>query len=80
MHLAGRAKGRHVAEEFPGDLQRERMQRTELPAVERLPRGVAQFVEVAQLRHLDEILRMAEQIDDRDDLDPDARGGVHQTC
>src|SRR5208283_1015172 len=78
VHLAGRAKRRQVAQESPGDLQRARMQRTELPAVERPSRGVTQFVEVAQLRHLDEILGVAEQIDDRDDLDPDARGGGHQ--
>src|ERR1035437_3374127 len=78
MDLARGAKRSHVAEERLGNLKGARMQRAELTAFERRAVGGAEFVEVAQLRSLDEVLGMSEQIDDRDDPDTSARGGINQ--
>src|SRR5664280_3216882 len=54
------------------------MSRTDLPVRERTARGVAEFVQVAQLRSLDEILRVTEQIDDWHHLDSRAQGRSNQ--
>jgi hypothetical protein len=53
------------------------MSRSSASAISRV-RGCAEFVEVAQLRSFDEVLGMAEQIDDRYDPDASACGGINQ--
>ena len=78
VHLPGRAERRHVAQEFPGDLRRARMQGADLAAFARPAGSVAQFVQVAQSGHLDEILGVSEQVDDGHDAEAGGGRRVHE--
>ncbi len=75
MDFARSAKGRHVAEELVGDFEGARVERAELAAFERGTVGRAEFVEVAQAGRFYEVLGVAEEIDDGDDLEAGAGGG-----
>ena len=78
VDLARGAKRRHVAQQFFRNPQQARVQRADLAAGERRAILRAQLVEFAQLRHLDQVLGVAEQVDDGHNLDAHARGGVHE--
>ena len=63
---------------MPGDFRQARVQGTDLPADERVATRIPQFVEVAQVGMLDQVLGVPEQIDDRHHTDAIAGGTEHQ--
>ena len=75
MDFARGAEGRHVAQKFVGDFEGARVERTNLAAFERGAVGRTEFVEVAQLRGFYQVLGVAEEVDDGDDLDSGVGGG-----
>ena len=69
VDLPGGAEGRDVAQERVGHLEDPRVERAHLAALERRTVGSPQLVQVAQLRHLDQVLGVPEEVDDRNDAD-----------
>jgi hypothetical protein len=72
------AERRGVAYQFFGDAEEIRVQRADLAARERGAVGCAKFVQIAKRGDLDEVLCVAEEIDDGDRADAVARGGVDE--
>jgi len=78
VYESGGAEGRDVAQEFLRDFERARMERADLPALQWGSVGRTQLVEVAEFGRLDEILRVAEQVDDGHDADAGAGRGFDE--
>src|SRR5690606_10018667 len=78
MHVAWGAKSRNGPQEFLRHLKRTGMHGTDLPGLPRRTIWRAEFVQLTQLRNLDQVLGVPEQIDDRNYLDANASGCVDQ--
>ena len=56
------------------------MERADLTAWKRGAIGSAEFVEVAELRHFDQVLRVTEEVDNGDGANAVPGGGVHEAA
>ncbi len=80
VNFACRAEWRHVSQQFLRDLKRARMQWANLTAFQGRSIWRTEFVQVVQFGHLDQVLRVPEEIDDRNDLDARFGRGVHEAA